>query len=170
VTFNGSARLEWAPSPRESSAPNSSSSADLPIDHVANKVGFSSGVSLGPHFRRIVGVSPQQYRATFRAASPAPDTGRRFDRICRVAHPAQERPDNIRSMTHAAFWDTQTDSVVEIELATNSLAELVERVLNQRSDQGTWPWSCAESTVRASRSVRTAAGGSRVGECLGGAI
>jgi AraC-like DNA-binding protein len=56
---------------------------DLPIDHVANKVGFSSGVSLRPHFRRIVGVSPQQYRATFRAASPEPDTGRRFDRICR---------------------------------------------------------------------------------------
>lgn len=37
----------------------------LPIDTVARKIGFTGGVSLRPPFRRIVGVSPHEYRHTF---------------------------------------------------------------------------------------------------------
>jgi transcriptional regulator GlxA family with amidase domain len=39
---------------------------ELPVDHVARQVGLGSAVSLRQPFRRLVGVSPQQYRATFR--------------------------------------------------------------------------------------------------------
>jgi transcriptional regulator GlxA family with amidase domain len=39
---------------------------DLTIDVVAREVGFGTAVSLRPHFRRIVGVSPLAYRAEFR--------------------------------------------------------------------------------------------------------
>ena len=38
------------------------------IDAVARRCGFSDAVALRPHFRRLVGVPPQAYRATFRAA------------------------------------------------------------------------------------------------------
>nr|WP_221381788.1 hypothetical protein [Actinoplanes polyasparticus] len=43
----------------------------LPIDTVARTCGFADGVALRPHFRRIVGVPPQTYRATFAAGPPA---------------------------------------------------------------------------------------------------
>jgi transcriptional regulator GlxA family with amidase domain len=48
---------------------------DLPVDDVAAAAGFGAGVSMRPHFRRAVGVSPQTYRATFRPAEPAASTG-----------------------------------------------------------------------------------------------
>jgi transcriptional regulator GlxA family with amidase domain len=73
--LNGSAPLEWLLHQRVIRAQQLLEHTDLPIDHVANKVGFSSGVSLRPHFRRTVGVSPQQYRSAFRAASSEPDEG-----------------------------------------------------------------------------------------------
>lgn len=38
----------------------------LPIDAVARQVGLANAVSLRPHVHRLVGVSPQQYRDTFR--------------------------------------------------------------------------------------------------------
>ncbi|OHV40706.1 AraC family transcriptional regulator [Pseudofrankia sp. EUN1h] len=37
----------------------------LGVDAVARRVGFADAVSLRPHFRRVVGVAPQIYRATF---------------------------------------------------------------------------------------------------------
>src|SRR6201991_1494595 len=39
----------------------------LSVDAIARQVGFSAAVSLRPAFRRIVGVSPQDYRTAFRA-------------------------------------------------------------------------------------------------------
>ncbi|NUR28089.1 MAG: helix-turn-helix domain-containing protein [Catenulispora sp.] len=44
---------------------------DLPIDHVARRVGFGSSASLRGHFHAAVGVSPQAYRRTFRAGDSA---------------------------------------------------------------------------------------------------
>jgi transcriptional regulator GlxA family with amidase domain len=39
---------------------------DLPIDAIARRVGLATAVSLRPHFHRVLGVSPQAYRDTFR--------------------------------------------------------------------------------------------------------
>lgn len=41
---------------------------DLTIDQVAHGVGMATGVTLRPHFRRVTGVSPRQYRESFRMA------------------------------------------------------------------------------------------------------
>ncbi|WP_433281526.1 helix-turn-helix domain-containing protein [Pseudonocardia xinjiangensis] len=43
----------------------------LSVDAIARQVGFSAAVSLRPAFRRAVGVSPQDYRTTFRARESA---------------------------------------------------------------------------------------------------
>ena len=40
---------------------------DLSVDAIARHVGLGAGVSLRPHFRRQVGISPQAYRQAFRA-------------------------------------------------------------------------------------------------------
>jgi transcriptional regulator GlxA family with amidase domain len=39
---------------------------DLTIDSVAARVGFGTAVTMRPHFRRLVGVSPATYRQTYR--------------------------------------------------------------------------------------------------------
>jgi transcriptional regulator GlxA family with amidase domain len=44
-------------------------STDLSVEAVAREAGFGTAISLRPHFRRIVGVSPQAYRDTFRIRS-----------------------------------------------------------------------------------------------------
>lgn len=40
--------------------------AGLDVDAVARASGFTDAVAMRPHFRRVVGVSPQQYRCSFR--------------------------------------------------------------------------------------------------------
>ncbi|MDT0341474.1 GlxA family transcriptional regulator [Streptomyces litchfieldiae] len=45
---------------------------DWPVDLVAHRAGFGTGVSLRQHLHATVGVTPQAYRRTFRPASPAP--------------------------------------------------------------------------------------------------
>ncbi|SIR70111.1 GlxA family transcriptional regulator [Williamsia sterculiae] len=49
---------------------------DLTVDEIAHRVGFSSAVTLRPHFRGILGVSPRHYRDTFTTdphpAAPTP--------------------------------------------------------------------------------------------------
>ena len=44
---------------------------DLAVDDVAERCGFGTGALLRHHFRKVVGVSPADYRRTFRAA-PCP--------------------------------------------------------------------------------------------------
>ncbi|WP_261717295.1 helix-turn-helix domain-containing protein [Streptomyces sp. FZ201] len=41
-------------------------STDLPVDAVAQRAGFTDAGALRPHFRRVVGVSPQMYRDSVR--------------------------------------------------------------------------------------------------------
>ncbi|MFJ2002741.1 GlxA family transcriptional regulator [Streptomyces chartreusis] len=43
-------------------------SSDLPVDRIAIEVGFATGASLRQHLHAAIGVSPQAYRRTFRAA------------------------------------------------------------------------------------------------------
>lgn len=44
-------------------------SGDLPVDQIAGRVGFATGASLRRHLHAAIGVSPQAYRRTFRAAA-----------------------------------------------------------------------------------------------------
>ena len=64
----GLSPLQWLLQQRVLRAQQLLESTTLDIDAVARRCGFSDAVSLRPHFRRIVGVPPQAYRATFRAA------------------------------------------------------------------------------------------------------
>ncbi|MER5185282.1 helix-turn-helix domain-containing protein [Streptomyces sp. NPDC002896] len=44
-------------------------SSDLSVDQIAGQVGFATGASLRQHLHAAIGVSPQTYRHTFRAAA-----------------------------------------------------------------------------------------------------
>ncbi|MEU6478760.1 helix-turn-helix domain-containing protein [Streptomyces sp. NPDC047017] len=43
--------------------------SDLTVDQIAGRVGFATGASLRQHLHTAIGVSPQTYRRTFRAAA-----------------------------------------------------------------------------------------------------
>lgn len=62
----GISPLQWLLHQRILQAQRMLEQTDLPVDAIARRVGFTAGVSLRPSFRRIVGVSPQDYRNTFR--------------------------------------------------------------------------------------------------------
>ncbi|MFC4911395.1 GlxA family transcriptional regulator [Actinomadura gamaensis] len=61
----GTSPLQWLLAQRVLQAQRLLESSDLPIDAIARQVGFTNGVALRPHFRRVVGVAPQPYRDTF---------------------------------------------------------------------------------------------------------
>lgn len=65
----GCSPLQWLLHQRILLAQRLLEHSELPIDAVARRVGLATGVSLRPHFRRLVGVSPQTYRDTFRAST-----------------------------------------------------------------------------------------------------
>ncbi|MHB1801394.1 MAG: GlxA family transcriptional regulator [Actinomycetes bacterium] len=71
--LTGTSPHQWLLHQRILAAQRLLEDTDLPVDAVATKVGFGTGVSLRPHFRRIVGVSPQAYRGAFRAPQPTPE-------------------------------------------------------------------------------------------------
>ncbi|TDR73870.1 helix-turn-helix domain-containing protein [Paludibacterium purpuratum] len=57
---------EWLLSERLSQAQHLLESSDRTVEAVAALVGFATGASLRQHFRQRFGVSPQQWRQTFR--------------------------------------------------------------------------------------------------------
>lgn len=61
----GSSPLQWLLHQRILAAQRLLEGTDLGIEEISHRVGFSSAISLRPHFRRILGVSPQQYRTAF---------------------------------------------------------------------------------------------------------
>ncbi|MBM2615405.1 helix-turn-helix domain-containing protein [Actinoplanes sp. LDG1-06] len=67
----GCSPLQWLLHQRVLRAQHILSTTALPIDTVARACGFSDGVALRPHFRRLVGVPPQTYRASFSAVREA---------------------------------------------------------------------------------------------------
>ncbi len=67
-SLTGISPLQWLLYQRILRAQRLLEDSDLPVDTVARRVGLANAVSLRPHFRRIVGVSPQDYRHTFQAA------------------------------------------------------------------------------------------------------
>ena len=64
----GCSPLQWLLHQRILRAQHILSTTDLDIDAVARASGFTDGVAMRPHFRRIVGVPPQAYRASFQAS------------------------------------------------------------------------------------------------------
>lgn len=64
----GDSPLQWLLRQRVLRAQRLLEVSDLPVDAVARAVGFADGVSLRPHFRRVVGVPPSTYRESFRTA------------------------------------------------------------------------------------------------------
>jgi transcriptional regulator GlxA family with amidase domain len=61
----GISPLQWLLHQRILEAQRLLERTGLPVDTVARKVGFAGGVSLRPPFRRVVGVSPHDYRNAF---------------------------------------------------------------------------------------------------------
>ena len=57
----------WLTQQRILLAPRMLESGEDPIDTVAERSGFGTGAMLRHHFARVVGVSPAQYRRTFRS-------------------------------------------------------------------------------------------------------
>lgn len=65
--LTGTSPLQWLLTQRIMQAQRLLETTDLGVDSVARQVGFTNGVALRPHFRRIVGIPPQTYRNTFQA-------------------------------------------------------------------------------------------------------
>lgn len=61
----GQSPLQWLLHQRIMHAQRLLETTDLPVETVAHRAGFSSAVALRPQFRRILGVSPREYRGAF---------------------------------------------------------------------------------------------------------
>ncbi|MGH1564154.1 GlxA family transcriptional regulator [Mumia sp. DW29H23] len=64
----GTTPIQWLAQQRILRARALLESTDLDVDHVAHRCGFSSATLLRHHFRRLVGVTPGEYRRTFALA------------------------------------------------------------------------------------------------------
>jgi transcriptional regulator GlxA family with amidase domain len=58
----------WIVQQRVAQARQLLEASDLSVDQIAARVGFATGASLRQHLHAAIGVSPQTYRRTFRAA------------------------------------------------------------------------------------------------------
>jgi transcriptional regulator GlxA family with amidase domain len=63
----GTTPLQWLLSLRVERAKQLLETTDLPVERIADEVGFGSAVTLRHHFTRRVRVPPQRYRAAFRS-------------------------------------------------------------------------------------------------------
>lgn len=70
----GQSPLQWLVHQRILRAQRLLETTDLTVEEIAHQVGFSSAVTLRPHFRRVLGTSPQRYRDAFRTARPVAST------------------------------------------------------------------------------------------------
>ncbi|TNC43586.1 GlxA family transcriptional regulator [Mumia zhuanghuii] len=61
----GTTPVQWLVQQRIFAARTLLESTSLDVDHVAHRCGFSSATLLRHHFRRLVGVTPGEYRRTF---------------------------------------------------------------------------------------------------------
>lgn len=68
----GTSVTQWLLHQRVLRAQRLLENTDLSIDEVARAAGIPTAITLRPHFRRVVGVSPQRYREAFRLTETAP--------------------------------------------------------------------------------------------------
>jgi transcriptional regulator GlxA family with amidase domain len=71
VAETGTTPHKWLTRQRVLLAQRLLEDTDLSVDDIAERCGFGAGALLRHHFRKVVGVSPADYRRTFRAA-PCP--------------------------------------------------------------------------------------------------
>lgn len=64
----GTSPARWVAEARVRRAQALLESTSMSVDEVAHAVGFGSGVTLRQRFAAVVGLSPQRYRRSFRAA------------------------------------------------------------------------------------------------------
>ncbi len=64
----GVSPLHWLIDQRVLRAQELLAGSELAVDEVARRCGFSDATALRPHFRRVTGVAPRDYRRTFAAA------------------------------------------------------------------------------------------------------
>jgi transcriptional regulator GlxA family with amidase domain len=75
VAETGTTPHKWLTRQRVLLAQRLLEDTDLSVDDIAERCGFGAGALLRHHFRKVVGVSPADYRRTFRAAPcPVPTT------------------------------------------------------------------------------------------------
>ncbi|WP_394845770.1 helix-turn-helix domain-containing protein [Pendulispora brunnea] len=73
LATTGETPLQWLLHQRVLLAQRLLESTEMPIARVADECGFGSALSLRQHFSKVVGVSPADYRQSFRGkASPLP--------------------------------------------------------------------------------------------------
>lgn len=71
----GTTPHSWITSQRVLRAEHLLESTDRSVEWVADAVGFGNAATLRHHFTRARGISPQQYRRTFRSAAQAQEAG-----------------------------------------------------------------------------------------------
>jgi transcriptional regulator GlxA family with amidase domain len=91
----GVSPLQWLAHQRVLRALRLLESTDLSVDTIARRVGLGGAVSLRPTFRRIVGITPQHYRADFRSRS-APRHGQ-------ASRGGESQPSRIRGAVHISI-------------------------------------------------------------------
>lgn len=64
----GTSVTQWLLHQRVLRAQRLLENTDIPVEEIAHRVGMANAITLRPHFRRVLGVSPQQYRQAFRLA------------------------------------------------------------------------------------------------------
>jgi transcriptional regulator GlxA family with amidase domain len=67
--LTGTSPLQWLLTQRIMLAERLLETTSLSIDTIARQTGFTNGVALRPHFRRVVGIAPQAYRDAFQTRS-----------------------------------------------------------------------------------------------------
>ena len=77
VAETGTTPHKWLTRQRVLLAQRLLEDTDLGVDDVAERCGFGAGALLRHHFRKVVGVSPADYRRTFRAAPCPPPVAAR---------------------------------------------------------------------------------------------
>ncbi|WP_033819516.1 GlxA family transcriptional regulator [Kitasatospora sp. MBT63] len=68
----GTSPRHWLLQQRLRAAQHLLENGDSPIEDIAHRCGFGTGVSLRQHFRRHLGTAPRDYRRTFRAIGRSP--------------------------------------------------------------------------------------------------
>lgn len=69
VAQTGTTPLAWLTSQRVAHAQSLLEESSLDLEEVARRSGFGSAALLRHHFRRAVGITPTEYRQTFRFAA-----------------------------------------------------------------------------------------------------
>jgi transcriptional regulator GlxA family with amidase domain len=72
----GTSVTQWLLHQRVLRAQRLLENTDLSIDEIARAAGMPTAITLRPHFRRVVGVSPQRYRDAFRLTETAAASAR----------------------------------------------------------------------------------------------